>query len=376
MNYQILANKWRPKTFSHVIGQKYIITAIRNGLKLGRIHHTWLFHGIQGTGKTTISRLLAKSLNCKIGITHAPCRTCSNCKDIEQGKFIDLFEIDAATRTKVEDMKELLDNINYLPSQGRFKVYIIDEIHMLSKHSFNSLLKIIEEPPKHIKFILATTNIEKVPKTILSRCLHFKLTSIHHNEILIRIKHILSQENIKFENQAIKLLSIESQGSLRDALNLTEQAISMGNEQVSTKIVEKMLRRLNSSQIIKIIVALLQKDHKTILSLLEYINTIDINWEHILIEILKSLYQIAMFKTFPEINKNNLFFENEEENEIMCKISKISKYIDIQSYYKTMLIGRKELNIAPSYQIGVEMTLLRALNLDTTPIKINISNNT
>ncbi|XBC37576.1 MAG: DNA polymerase III subunit gamma/tau [Buchnera aphidicola (Meitanaphis microgallis)] len=372
MNYQILANKWRPKEFNNIIGQKYIITAICNGLQLGRIHHTWLFHGTQGTGKTTISRILAKGLSCKKGITHIPCRTCPNCKEIENGKFIDLLEVDAASRTKIEDMKELLSNINYLPVKGRFKIYLIDEIHMLSKHSFNSLLKIIEEPPEHVKFILATTNLDKVPSTILSRCLQFQLKPINTIEIFTQIKHILSKENILFEHEAIKLLSIESNGSLRNALNLTEQAISMGNEQVLTKVVKNMLGRLDSNQILKIILALLKKDQKEMLSLLEYINKVNINWEHILIEILKLLYKIAMFKKFSKIQTSCLFYEDQKENEIIYEISKISKHSDIQLYYKTILIGRKELKVAPNYQIGVEMTLLRALNLNTTPIKINI----
>ncbi|XBC38091.1 MAG: DNA polymerase III subunit gamma/tau [Buchnera aphidicola (Floraphis choui)] len=372
MNYQILSNKWRPQKFSEIIGQKYIVIAICNGLKLGRVHHTWLFYGVRGTGKTTIARILAKSLSCKKGITHTPCRICLNCQEIEKGTFIDLFEVDAASRTKVEDMKELLDNIYYLPTKGRFKIYLIDEIHMLSKHSFNSLLKIIEEPPQHVKFILATTNLEKVPKTILSRCLHFQLKSISANEILKRVKYILSQENILFEHEAIKLLSIESEGSLRDALNLTEQAISMGNEKVSTKIVKNMLGKLDNHQIFTIVLALLKKDSKKILLLLEYINKIDVDWEYILIEILKSLYQIAMLKIFPKINNDHFFCNNQEENEKMYQISKIAKYTDIQLYYQTILMGKKELNIAPNHQIGVEMTLLRALNLHTTPIKVNI----
>ncbi|XBC41690.1 MAG: DNA polymerase III subunit gamma/tau [Buchnera aphidicola (Kaburagia rhusicola rhusicola)] len=372
MNYQILANKWRPQEFNDVIEQKYIITAICNGLKLGRIHHTWLFYGTRGTGKTTISRLLAKSLSCETGVTHIPCRTCSNCKEIETGKFIDLFEVDAASRTKIEDMKELLNNVNYLPTKGRFKIYLIDEIHMLSKHSFNALLKIIEEPPKHIKFILATTNLEKVPKTILSRCLHFQLKSISTIAIIKQIKYILSKENIFFEYEAIKLLSIESRGSLRDALNLTEQAISMGNEKVSTQIVKNMLGRLDSNQILNITLALLKKDSKKILSSLEYIHTIDVNWECILIEILKLLYQIAIFKVFPKISKNYLFCEDEIENKKIYYISKKSKYVDIQLYYQTILKGRKELNMAPDLNIGAEMILLRVLNLNTTPINIDV----
>ncbi|XBC41169.1 MAG: DNA polymerase III subunit gamma/tau [Buchnera aphidicola (Nurudea yanoniella)] len=372
MNYKILANKWRPQEFNSVIGQKYIISAICNGLKLKRIHHTWLFHGIRGTGKTTIARLLAKSLSCEQKITQNPCRKCSNCKEIEKGKFIDLFEVDAASHTKVEDMKELLENVYYLPIKGRFKIYLIDEVHMLSKNSFNALLKIIEEPPNHIKFILATTNLEKVPKTILSRCLNFQLRPISFTKIIKKIEHILSQEHIFFEYEAIKLLSIESEGSLRDTLNLIEQAISIGNGKILTKIVQNMLGKLDNTTILNIILALLKKDFKKMFLLFQYIQKLDINWENILTEILKLLYQIAMIQTFPTINKDYLFFENQEINKKIYEISKISKFSDIQLYYKTILTGKKELCVAPSFRIGVEMTLLRALNLNIKSITTNI----
>ncbi|XBC39144.1 MAG: DNA polymerase III subunit gamma/tau [Buchnera aphidicola (Nurudea shiraii)] len=363
MNHEILANKWRPQEFSNVVGQKYVVSAIRNGLKLKRIHHTWLLYGMRGTGKTTIARLLAKSLSCEKKITHNPCRTCSNCCEIEKGKFIDLFEVDAASRTKIEDMKELLENIYYLPVKGRFKIYLIDEVHMLSTHSFNALLKIIEEPPKHVKFILATTNLEKVPKTVLSRCLHFQLKPIGIHKILKKVEYILSQENIYFEYEAIKLISIESEGSLRDTLNLIEQVISIGNGKILTKITQKILGKLDNYQILKITLALFKKDFKKMLLLFQYIEQLDITWEHILTEILKLLHQIAMLKTFPQIKQNCTFFEDEEINKKIYQISKIYKYSDIQSYYHTILMGKKELYIAPSYQIGVEMTLLRALNL-------------
>lgn len=204
MNYQILARKWRPQAFKEIIGQKYIVKAISNGFSLGRIHHAWLLSGTRGIGKTTIARLIAKSLNCEIGITSIPCRKCTICQEIEKGICLDFIEIDAASRTKIEEIREILDNIYYSPSKSRFKIYLIDEVHMLSRHSFNALLKTLEEPPKHIKFILATTDIEKIPKTIISRCLHFQLNILSEEEIFNSMKYILEKEGNNFDEEALK----------------------------------------------------------------------------------------------------------------------------------------------------------------------------
>ncbi|MEI7351557.1 DNA polymerase III subunit gamma/tau, partial [Pectobacterium parmentieri] len=226
MSYQVLARKWRPQTFTQVVGQEHVLTALANGLSLGRIHHAYLFSGTRGVGKTTIARLLAKGLNCEQGVTATPCGQCDNCREIEQGRFVDLIEIDAASRTKVEDTRDLLDNVQYAPARGRFKVYLIDEVHMLSRHSFNALLKTLEEPPPHVKFLLATTDPQKLPVTILSRCLQFHLKALDVEQIRAHLEQVLQAENLANEPRALQLLARAADGSLRDALSLTDQAIA------------------------------------------------------------------------------------------------------------------------------------------------------
>ncbi|HMI76774.1 MAG TPA: DNA polymerase III subunit gamma/tau [Buchnera sp. (in: enterobacteria)] len=362
MTYQIFARKYRPQSFNEIAGQKSILTAISNSLLLGNIHHAWIFSGPRGIGKTTISRLLAKCLNCKQGITSIPCRKCSNCQDIEQGHFIDLLEVDAASKTKIEDIKELLENIQYLPIKGRFTVYLIDEIHMLSRHSFNSLLKILEEPPKHVKFILATTNTDKVPKTILSRCLQFKLKKLNSIDIYIKLKNILDQEHITYDLQSLQMISQKSDGSLRDALNLTEQAIAIGKGSINFKNIIEIFGTIDSSQSLLLIIAMLKKDANQIIQLLNQLDKIGIHAEEILIDMLKYLHHIAM------IQKHSLSFNNSEysisENKLLSLIAKSINHSDIQLYYQTLIIGRKELSLAPNYKIGIEMILLRTLNLN------------
>ncbi|WP_016603172.1 DNA polymerase III subunit gamma/tau, partial [Yersinia pestis] len=245
MSYQVLARKWRPQTFADVVGQEHVLTALANGLSLGRIHHAYLFSGTRGVGKTSIARLLAKGLNCETGITATPCGTCANCQEIEQGRFVDLIEIDAASRTKVEDTRELLDNVQYAPARGRFKVYLIDEVHMLSRHSFNALLKTLEEPPAHVKFLLATTDPQKLPVTILSRCLQFHLKALDVEQIRAQLEKVLLAEQITSDARALQLLARAADGSMRDALSLTDQAVSMGQGQVTTVTVSQMLGTLD-----------------------------------------------------------------------------------------------------------------------------------
>ncbi|QCI24517.1 DNA polymerase III subunit gamma/tau [Buchnera aphidicola (Muscaphis stroyani)] len=359
MNYEILARKWRPQSFQDIIGQKNIVSAVSNGLSLGRVHHAWLFSGARGVGKTTISRLLAKSLNCKEGITAAPCRKCDICQDIEKGLCLDFIEIDAASRTKVEDIKEILDNIYYFPNKGRFKIYLIDEVHMLSRHSFNALLKTLEEPPKHVKFILATTDVDKIPKTIISRCLYFNLQLLSEENIFKHIKKILVKENIDFHENALKTISYYAQGSMRDALNLIEQAIQLGKGYISFNKVTEMLGIPTQKQSFLLTEALLNKNFKKIIFLLNEISHTGISWEKILIEMLHFLHHIAMLQSFP------LIWEENQVKNFKYKINSIAKKTkksDIQLCYKILLNGIKELEFAPSQKIGVEMTLLRAIN--------------
>lgn len=260
MSYQVLARKWRPQTFSQVIGQQHVLTALANGLEHQRLHHAYLFSGTRGVGKTTLARLFAKGLNCEQGITATPCGKCQNCLEIEQGRFVDLIEIDAASRTKVEDTRELLDNVQYAPSRGRFKVYLIDEVHMLSRHSFNALLKTLEEPPEHVKFLLATTDPQKLPVTILSRCLQFHLKALDVDPISQQLDTILTAEQIENDARARLLLARAADGSMRDALSLADQAIALGAGKVTTDVVTQMLGTLDDEQPLTILEALVKGD--------------------------------------------------------------------------------------------------------------------
>lgn len=358
MTYQILARKWRPQSFKEVIGQKNIITAISNELSLGHIHQSWLFSGMRGIGKTTISRLLAKSLNCQKGITSLPCRKCILCKEIEQGLSLDVLEIDAASRTKIEDIKDILDNIYYAPNKGRFKIYLIDEVHMLSRHSFNALLKTLEEPPHHVKFILATTDIERVPKTIISRCLLFQLKIVSEDKIFNFLKKILIQEAINFDDSSLYFISNNAHGSIRDALNLLEHAINLGNGSVYIKNTTAMLGLPTEEKCFLLTSALLEQNTKKMLFLLDEIGNSGVEWEAILIEVLRFLYHIAMSKSFSLIWKENSM--HSYKNEIHDIAQKIDKNT-IQMCYQILLNGRKELIFSPTYKIGVEMTFLRAI---------------
>ncbi|QCI25103.1 DNA polymerase III subunit gamma/tau [Buchnera aphidicola (Rhopalosiphum padi)] len=358
MNYQILARKWRPQSFKEIIGQKYIVKAISNGFSLKKIHHAWLLSGTRGVGKTTIARLIAKSLNCKIGITPFPCRKCTICQEIEKGICLDFIEIDAASRTKVEEIREILDNIYYSPSKSRFKIYLIDEVHMLSRHSFNALLKTLEEPPEHIKFILATTNVEKIPKTIISRCLHFKLNILSEEDIFNFIKYILEKENYNFDEEALKIITYYANGSMRDALNLLEHAIHLSKNNINLKNTTEMLGIPNKKNAFLLTKFLLEKDSKKMMCLLNKISKIGLEWKNVLIEMLRFLHHIAMVKSYPK-TWNQIFIKN-SENEIKKIAENNSKY-NIQLCYKILLNGRKELFFSPNHKIGVEMTLLRAI---------------
>ncbi|MCL6349598.1 DNA polymerase III subunit gamma/tau [Pectobacterium polaris] len=357
MSYQVLARKWRPQTFTHVVGQEHVLTALANGLSLGRIHHAYLFSGTRGVGKTSIARLLAKGLNCEQGVTATPCGQCDNCREIEQGRFVDLIEIDAASRTKVEDTRDLLDNVQYAPARGRFKVYLIDEVHMLSRHSFNALLKTLEEPPPHVKFLLATTDPQKLPVTILSRCLQFHLKALDVEQIRAHLEQILQAENLVNEPRALQLLARAADGSLRDALSLTDQAIAMGQGQVTTDSVSHMLGTLDDEQPLALIEALAKGDGTQVMSLLDQVAARGVDWESLLVETQTLLHRIAMVQLLPAALGDDYAAVEAR----MRELARALPPADVQLYYQTMLIGRKELPFAPDRRMGVEMTLLRAL---------------
>lgn len=357
MSYQVLARKWRPQTFADVVGQEHVLTALANGLSLGRIHHAYLFSGTRGVGKTSIARLLAKGLNCETGITATPCGVCDNCREIEQGRFVDLIEIDAASRTKVEDTRDLLDNVQYAPARGRFKVYLIDEVHMLSRHSFNALLKTLEEPPAHVKFLLATTDPQKLPVTILSRCLQFHLKALNVEQIRHQLEHILNEEHIAHEPRALQLLSRAADGSLRDALSLTDQAIASGDGQVSTQAVSAMLGTLDDDQALSLVEAVVDANGERVMSLINEAAARGIEWEALLVEMLSLLHRIAMVQLSPAALGSDMAAIEQR----MRELARTVPPGDLQLYYQTLLIGRKELPWAPDRRMGVEMTLLRAL---------------
>ncbi|MGV3344817.1 DNA polymerase III subunit gamma/tau [Enterobacteriaceae bacterium LUAb1] len=357
MSYQVLARKWRPQAFTDVVGQAHVLTALANGLSLGRIHHAYLFSGTRGVGKTTIARLLAKGLNCETGITATPCGQCDNCHEIEQGRFVDLLEIDAASRTKVEDTRELLDNVQYAPARGRFKVYLIDEVHMLSRHSFNALLKTLEEPPPHVKFLLATTDPQKLPVTILSRCLQFHLKALDAEQIRGQLEHVLKAENICMELRAVQLLARAADGSMRDALSLADQAIAMGSGAVTTATVTMMLGTLDDEQPLALIEALAAAQGEHLMQLVEQVASCGIEWDALLTGMLSRLHRIAMLQLQPSAI-------NAEEMATEQRLRELARTIppdELQLYYQILLTGRKELPYAPDRRMGAEMTLLRAL---------------
>lgn len=356
MSYQVLARKWRPKSFSEVVGQQHVLKILSNALSLGRVHHAYLFSGTRGVGKTSIARLLAKGLNCETGITATPCGECDNCRDIELGRFVDLLEIDAASRTKVEDTREILDNIQYLPTKGRFKVYLIDEVHMLSRSSFNALLKTLEEPPEHVKFLLATTDPQKLPITILSRCLHLHLNVLDTSLIGEQLTHILKLEQIKNDPKVISLLAKAANGSMRDALSLTDQAIALGNGEVDTASVTLMLGTLDKSIPFSLIEALYHNEGNALMQQIDMAAAQGADWDNLLAESIALLHQIALLQVVPTALGD---YTDQEE-----RIRFLAKYMapnDVQLYYQILLMGRKDLAYAPDKKIGTEMSFLRAL---------------
>lgn len=369
MSYQVLARKWRPQRFNQVVGQQHVLSALENSLRENRLHHAYLFSGTRGVGKTSIARLFAKGLNCEQGISAEPCGECANCKAIEEGRFIDLIEIDAASRTKVEDTRELLDNVQYKTTVGRFKVYLIDEVHMLSKSSFNALLKTLEEPPEYVKFLLATTDPQKLPITILSRCMQFHLRALDQSQIQQHLEFVLSQENIPFEPLALEKLAKAAQGSIRDSLSLTDQAIAVSNANVTSAIVSQMLGLLDDNQPIELVQALALADGEKTMQVLQDVAEKGGDWQRLLSDVAETLHKIAMLQLLPQ--------KSSDETPLHFLARQLSPE-DVQFFYQVMLAGKKELPYSPEPKLGVEMTMLRALafhpkNADKSPVVATVS---
>lgn len=356
MSYQVLARKWRPRSFREMVGQAHVLKALINALDNQRLHHAYLFTGTRGVGKTTIARIIAKCLNCETGITSTPCGTCSVCREIDEGRFVDLIEIDAASRTKVEDTRELLDNVQYAPSRGRFKVYLIDEVHMLSTHSFNALLKTLEEPPPYVKFILATTDPQKLPATILSRCLQFSLKNMSPERVVEHLSHVLAAENVPFEPDALWLLGRAADGSMRDAMSLTDQAIAFGEGKVLAADVRAMLGSLDHGQVYGVLQALLEGDARALLEAVRNLAEQGPDWAGVLAEMLNVLHRVAIAQALPEAVDNG-----QGDRERVLALAQALPAEDVQFYYQMGLIGRRDLPLAPDPRGGFEMVLLRML---------------
>jgi len=369
MSYQVLARKWRPGKFSELVGQEHVVSAISNALDNDRLHHAYLFTGTRGVGKTTIARIFSKSLNCEEGQGANPCGQCNTCKEIEQGNYVDLLEIDAASRTKVEDTRELLDNVQYKPTRGRYKVYLIDEVHMLSKHSFNALLKTLEEPPPHVKFLLATTDPQKLPITILSRCLQFNLKAMSREQIVGQLQHILEHEQLPFEPQALALLARAAQGSMRDALSLTDQAIAQGGNQVQASVVTDMLGLMDKNQLLKVVHAVVSKSPADVLQLVNDIAEQAPDYDNVHSELASLLHQIALTQWVPEACK----LETTSAKAIY-QLAKTIPAEQVQLLYQIALQGRKDLPFAADGKSAFEMTLMRMMSFaPSTPIQDTLS---
>ncbi len=356
MSYQVLARKWRPRSFREMVGQTHVLRALINALDSGRLHHAYLFTGTRGVGKTTIARIIAKCLNCETGVSSTPCGQCSVCREIDEGRFVDLIEVDAASRTKVEDTRELLDNVQYAPSRGRYKVYLIDEVHMLSSHSFNALLKTLEEPPPHVKLLLATTDPQKLPVTILSRCLQFSLKNMPPERVVEHLTHVLTAENVPFEPDALWLLGRAADGSMRDAMSLTDQAIAFGEGKVLAADVRAMLGTLDHGQVFGVLQALLEGDARALLEAVRELADQGPDWSGVLAEMLNVLHRVAIAQTLPDAVDNG-----QGDRERVLALAQALPAEDVQYYYQMGLIGRRDLPLAPDPRSGFEMVLLRML---------------
>lgn len=356
MSYQVLARKWRPKSFREMVGQEHVLRALINALDHDRLHHAYLFTGTRGVGKTTIARILAKCLNCEAGVSSEPCGTCSSCVEIAEGRSVDLLEVDAASRTKVEDTRELLENVQYAPTRSRYKVYLIDEVHMLSTHSFNALLKTLEEPPPHVKFLLATTDPQKLPATVLSRCLQFNLKNMPPEQIVGHLANVLEQEMVSFEDPALWLLGRAASGSMRDALSLTDQAIAFGSGQVREEDVRTMLGSVDLSFVYELLEAVAQGEPAELLQVVGRMSEHAPDFEGSLDEMLSLIHRVATAQVVPDAIDNSW-----GDAERVAQIARGLTAEDAQLFYQLALNGKRDIALAPDPRRGFEMILLRML---------------
>ncbi|HEY6863150.1 MAG TPA: DNA polymerase III subunit gamma/tau [Burkholderiales bacterium] len=356
MSYQVLARKWRPRTFESLVGQEHVVRALTHALDQKRLHHAYLFTGTRGVGKTTLARILAKSLNCETGISSKPCGKCSACLEIDAGRFVDLIEVDAATNTKVDEMRQLLENAVYSPTRGRFKVYVIDEVHMLSTSAFNAMLKTLEEPPEHVKFILATTDPQKIPVTVLSRCLQFNLKQMPAPAITARLSQILAEEKVPAEDDALRLLAHSARGSMRDALSLLDQAIAHGGGKVAAAEVRAMLGAIDDEFLLRIAEALAQGDAKAALAAADSMQERNVSFDGALRELAALFHRIALAQTAPAA-----LAEEGAERERVIRLAQALDPEDVQLYYQIAIHGRQDLPFAPDEYAGFTMAVMRML---------------
>jgi DNA polymerase-3 subunit gamma/tau len=356
MSYLVLARKWRPRNFAELVGQEHVRQALVNALDSGRVHHAFLFSGTRGVGKTTIARILAKSLNCERGVRSTPCGECGACREIDEGRFVDLIEVDAASRTKVDDTRELLDNVQYLPTRGRYKVYLIDEVHMLSNHSFNALLKTLEEPPPHVKFLLATTDPQKLPVTVLSRCLQFNLKRLPAALIAERLLAILRAEGVAAEPAAVALLARSADGSLRDALSLLDQMLAFGAGRVTETDARAMLGTVDRQQVVRLVERLAERDARGLFECIAAIDEFAPDYAQLLDEIAALLQRVALRQAVPDLPDDEI-----HATETLTALAARLPADELQLAFQIAILGRRDLELAPDPRTGVEMTLLRML---------------
>lgn len=356
MSYQVLARKWRPRSFAEMVGQSHVLRALINALDNDQLHHAFLFTGTRGVGKTTVARILAKSLNCEQGVSSTPCGECNSCREIDEGRFVDLIEVDAASRTKVEDTRDLLENVQYAPSRGRYKVYLIDEVHMLSKHSFNALLKTLEEPPPHVKFLLATTDPQRLPITILSRCLQFNLKHLSVEMIQEHLQKLMEAEDISAESDAISQIAMAADGSMRDGLSLLDQSIAYGNGKVVATDVREMLGSIDRDRIIALLQALASTDAERLMMEVRGLQEFSPDYGDALGELTSVLHHVALAQLVPGALDSH--YQNKEA---VLQLARDMTAEDVQLYYQIGVVGRRDLPLAPEARTGFEMVLLRML---------------